>query len=209
MRIAAIILAAGESKRMGRDKALLPWPPHSAAQSNGSATTLVSAILRSVLRIADRSFVVTGANHELLRGVINPEVAVIRNPVPERGTFSSLQCGALSALKENIDAAVILHVDRPPVSSATLRLLTGSMMDRDSDACVSIVPSYGGRHGHPYMVSAGTLREFVKAPVTTNARDRMHGLGAVEYVECDDPAITFNLNTPVEYELAAAMLHQG
>lgn len=193
------MLAAGESKRMGRDKALLPWPA-------GSSSTLVQMLVETALAVAQTCFVLAGWNHERLAKDLEARpVRVVRNQEPALGMFSSLRCGVAAALDDGADAAVVFHVDRPPVRVETLRLLMQSFEEEVSDAPAAIVASYRGRHGHPYIVSAGMMREIMAASAEANARDLMHERGSVRYVECDDPAVVLNLNTQAEYELAAGL----
>lgn len=199
MRVAAIVLAAGESKRMGRDKALLPWPA-------GSSSTLVQMLVETASAVAQTCFVVAGWNHDRLAEALQARpVQVVRNEVPELGMFSSLRCGVVAALDDGAEGAFVFHVDRPPVRVETLRLMMQSLEEEVSESPTAIVASYRGRHGHPYMVSAGMMREMVAASAEANARDLMHERGSVRYVECDDPAVVLNLNTQAEYERAAGL----
>jgi molybdenum cofactor cytidylyltransferase len=204
VHVAAIILAAGESNRMGRDKALLPWPaPDTAASHASHERTLLGAIVASARTTAPTIIVVAGANYDLISATTgNLSVKVVRNLQPERGMFTSLQCGASAALEAGAQAALIFHVDRPPATSATLECLVHTFAETKGDH-LSIVPSYRGSHGHPYLVSAGMLHKFLSASSTDNARDVMHALGNVIYVDCDDTSIVLNLNTLEDYERAA------
>lgn len=206
MHIAAIILAAGESKRMGRDKALLPWPATKTDTSHaGHELTLLDAIVASARTTAPTIIVVAGANYDVISAATKSlSVQVVRNPQPERGMFTSLQCGASAALDAGAEAALIFHVDRPPATSATLESLVQTFEDTKSDY-VSVVPSCRGSHGHPYLVSAGMLHKFLSASSTNNARDAMHALGNVMYVDCDDTSVVLNLNTQEDYERVAGV----
>src|SRR5690349_21707216 len=100
----AVILAAGESTRMGRDKALLPWPPSTGKESISSQTFLSSGIV-TYSRFADMVIVVLGKNEDALTPMVYANGGfVVRNPEPERGQFSSLQAGLHEVLNRGRDA---------------------------------------------------------------------------------------------------------
>jgi molybdenum cofactor cytidylyltransferase len=87
---AGLILAAGESSRMGRDKALLPWPPTEGIPQG----TFLSAAIGSLELSTDFIVVVAGANEAAIAPVAYASGASIAiNPDPSRGQFSSLQIG--------------------------------------------------------------------------------------------------------------------
>ena len=118
--LCAVILAAGESTRMGRDKALLPWPPPGAASTTGE--TFLSAAIRLFAPYADVVLVVVGKNEPNLAPVVYANGAsLIVNPDPDRGQFSSLKAGLQEVLSRGRDAAMITLVDRPPVRPETIQ----------------------------------------------------------------------------------------
>ena len=87
--IAGVILAAGESSRMGTDKALLPWPPPTAAHPPAKDTFL-SAAIESLSYSTDFVVVVAGKNQAALASTVYAHGAsVVVNPDPARGQFSS------------------------------------------------------------------------------------------------------------------------
>ncbi len=199
MRCAAVILAAGRSSRMGREKALLPWPNATVGPSaDGSQRTLLQAIVASARNFAQSVIVVVGENRSAISSALSDcNVEFVTNPHPDRGMFSSLQCGLAAALESGADAALIFHVDRPPVRPETLKELLLALANEP--ACVASIPSYRGVHGHPYALKSKTMHAFVAAPPHSNARQLMKDLGEIRYFQCDDPAITANLNTPADY----------
>ena len=196
---AGLILAAGESSRMGRDKALLPWPPLAAGQASSSETFL-SAAIRSLLRATDFVVVVVGKNEPVVAPIIYAEGAsLVVNPDPSRGQFSSLQVGLHEVLNRGRDAAMITLVDRPPASTATSQTLLNAFEVADQNVW-AVVPEFSGRHGHPYLVGREMMEAFLRVPTTSIARDIEHEQQEhIRYVRVADPLVVLNVNTPEDY----------
>src|SRR5271170_229129 len=147
---AGVILAAGDSSRMGTDKALLPWPPHAAGQPT-SNDTFLSAAIASLMSATDFVLIVAGKNEPALAPIVYASGAsLVTNPDPGRGQFSSLQLGLHEVLNRGRDAAIITLVDRPPVSAATVQLLRDAF-DAAPENVWAVVPEFSGKHGHPYL----------------------------------------------------------
>jgi molybdenum cofactor cytidylyltransferase len=199
MGLAGIILAAGESTRMGRDKALLPWPP-TLSPNTPSAGTLLSAAIKALSDFCDLVIVVAGKNETALRPVIYGCGAFLAlNPSPDLGQFSSLQVGLHEVLNQGRDAAMVTLVDRPPPQSTSLRTLTSTFANRNHDVW-SVVPEYQGKHGHPILIGREMIEAFLKAPATSVARDIEHAnQQRILYVPVSDPQITANIDTPEQY----------
>jgi molybdenum cofactor cytidylyltransferase len=195
----AVILAAGQSTRMGTDKALLPWPP-AASGSASTGQTFLSAAIRALDLFSDKVIVVVGKNENNLAPVVYANGAsLVRNPDPDRGQFSSLQVGLREVLGEGRDSAMVTLVDRPPATAATLKTLCSAFTDAASDVW-AVVPEFNGKHGHPYLVAREMIEAFLKAAATANARDIEHqNLPHIAYVAVDDPLVTLNVDTPEEY----------
>jgi molybdenum cofactor cytidylyltransferase len=194
-----VILAAGESTRMGTDKALLPWPPVSPGQISGG--TFLSAAIRSLSQYTDFVLVVAGRNEPSLAPVVYASGAfLVQNPEPERGQFSSLQVGLQEVLNRGRDAAMVTLVDRPPVGRATIEQLHDAFETAITHWKWAVVPEYGGRHGHPIVLAREMIEAILKAPATATARDIEHQHQEhIEYLPVDDALITANINTPDEY----------
>lgn len=196
---AGVILAAGESSRMGTDKALLPWPPHAAGEPP-SKDTFLSAAIRSLTLATDFILVVAGKNEATIAPIAYGNGAsVVTNPDPSRGQFSSLQVGLHEVLNRGRDAAVITLVDRPPVSAATVQLLRDAF-ESASQNIWAVVPELSGKHGHPYLVGRELMELFLQASPTESAREVEHRYqGHIQYVVVNDPFVALNLNTPDDY----------
>jgi molybdenum cofactor cytidylyltransferase len=201
---AAIILAAGESSRMGRDKALLPWPPQtperSGSQKNVAKENFLSAAIRSFAFSTDFVLVVAGENHAALAPIAYANAAsIVINPDPARGQFSSLQVGLQEVLNRGRDAAMITLVDRPPASTATVKQLRDAFEAAPHNTW-AVVPEYAGAHGHPFLAGRELIEAFLHAPATSSARDLEHRhQDHILYVPVDDKFVTQNINTPEDY----------
>jgi molybdenum cofactor cytidylyltransferase len=195
----AVILAAGESTRMGTDKALLPWPP-AAPGSSPTGETFLSAAIRALAPFSETVIVVAGNNEDNLTPVAYANGAsVVRNPEPDRGQFSSLQVGLREVLNHGRDAAMVTLVDRPPARTATLKSLCSAFTEAANDVW-AVIPEFSGKHGHPFLIAREMIEAFLKAPPTATARDVEHqNLRHVAYVVVTDPLVTMNIDTPEQY----------
>jgi molybdenum cofactor cytidylyltransferase len=199
MGLCGVILAAGESTRMGRDKALLPWPP--SPSFTAVSRTLLSETIGALSQFCEMVIVVGGRNESEIRPVVNGFAGfLVLNPAAERGQFSSLQVGLQEVLNRGRDAAMITHVDRPPPRLETLANLINAFDNRDRNTW-AVVPEFQGKHGHPILIGREMIEAFLKAPPTANARDIRHAHESkIAYLPVDDLRVTLNLNTPEDYE---------
>jgi molybdenum cofactor cytidylyltransferase len=196
---AGVILAAGESSRMGRDKALLPWPPNANGQAP-SGDTFLSAAIKSLILSTDFVLVVAGQNDAALAPVVYINAAsMIVNPDPSRGQFSSLQVGLREVLNRGRDAAILTLVDRPPASAPTVQKLREAF-EAAPDSVWGLVPEFSGKHGHPFIAGRDLIERFLREPVTGNGRDVEHRYQQhIQYLAVDDPNVALNINTPEDY----------
>ena len=188
---AGVILAAGASSRMGRDKALLPW-------RDG---TFLSAAIRALQSATELVIVVAGANAPNLEPITNAGAAFLAvNPNPQQGQFSSLQVGLREVLNYGRDAAVVTLVDRPPAEVETIQQLRAAFVGGD-DQTWALVPEYAGRHGHPFVIGREMIEVFLRAPVHSSAREVEHAnQGHIRYLPVSDPLVVANVDTPEDFE---------
>jgi molybdenum cofactor cytidylyltransferase len=183
---------------MGRDKALLPWPP-----SGGQAPakdTFLSAAIRSLSSSADFVVIVAGKNESALAPVVYAHGAsLVVNPDPSQGQFSSLRVGLQEVLNRGRDTAIITLVDRPAASTSTVLHLREEF-EAAAQNVWAVVPEFSGKHGHPYIAGRELIEAFLRAPSDATARDIEHRHQPhICYVPVDDPFVVTNVNTPEDY----------
>jgi molybdenum cofactor cytidylyltransferase len=190
--LCGVILAAGQSSRMGRPKALLPW-------RQGS---FLSSAIQALSPFSDLVIVVAGRNAEELRPTVDSLGAfLVVNPEPERGQFSSLQAGLQEVLNRGRDSAILTLVDRPAPDVATISHLRDEFLRQINAGAWAVVPSFQGKHGHPIFLTREMLGAFLDAPVESNAREiRNQHQDRLVYIDVTDPLVTANINTPEDYE---------
>src|SRR4029077_1174569 len=140
--LAAVILSAGASSRMGRPKALLPY-------REGTFLEHLIQVTRHPRIGVTR--VVLGAGAEVIRTIakLDPSVVVI-NPEWERGQLSSVNAGLRSLVGVDADGIVLCPVDHPLVSARLVSELVERFYENNK---AIVVPTYGGRRGHPVIFS--------------------------------------------------------
>jgi molybdenum cofactor cytidylyltransferase len=202
--LCGVILAAGESSRMGRDKALLPWPPQPAGTPAGG--TFLSASIALFDPFVDMVLVVAGKNERDLAPVVyGAGASIVVNPDPGRGQFSSLQAGLHEVLNRGRDAAMVTLVDRPPVQPATIQLLRDAFERALLQSQWAAVPECQGKHGHPILVGREMIEAFLRAPASSTGREiEQAHQEKIVYVPVDDPQVIVNVDTPEQYAALTA-----
>jgi molybdenum cofactor cytidylyltransferase len=207
-RICGVILSAGASSRMGRDKALLPWPPVAPGSNQPGGETLLSASIAALKPFTEAIVVVAGMNADNLASVVAANgAAMVRNPAPERGQFSSMQIGLQEVRARGCDAAMIALVDCPPLSVVSMKKLTAAFQQALAKGAWGVAPEHDGKRGHPLVASRELVAAFLAATVTSNAREvkRAHAQ-RIESVSVSDSLLSVDVNTPEEY---AALSESG
>jgi molybdenum cofactor cytidylyltransferase len=187
--IVAVILSAGESRRMGRPKALLPI---------GGVTFLEQIVSAFKSSKVGEIIVVLGHNAEALRSKIGhlPARFVI-NPNYARGQLSSLHVAIRALDAEKVDGILVHLVDQPFLDSA----LVNRMIDKFYESKKAIVvPAHKGRRGHPVLFSKRLLQELLDAPLDQGAKAvvQAHPEETLE-IETDDERVALDIDTPEEY----------
>jgi molybdenum cofactor cytidylyltransferase len=195
---AGVILAAGNSSRMGSDKALLSW-------QDG---TFLSTTIQALLAATELVTVVVGDNAPNLSPVIYANGAsLVRNLHPENGQFSSLRIGLTEVLNYGRDAAIITLVDRPAPLPATITLLKNEFLTSTDDIW-AVVPEFNQKHGHPIVIGREMIEAFLRADPGSNAREVEHANQThIRYVTVSDPNVALNVNTPEDFQKLSTGLY--
>lgn len=187
--ITPIILAAGDSRRMGYPKALLPLGGH----------TFLTHILKTVQEIGfSNPLVILGKNADLIQPSIQNWPALVRiNPDPDRGQLSSIQLGLLS-LQSSAQAGMIWPVDQPAVSAELVRKLTQLFIHSES---MIAYPKHGDKHGHPAIFHRALFQEFMVTPLEEGPKNILlrHQTQTVELPTIEAAAVQ-DIDTPADYE---------
>src|SRR5688572_9570539 len=138
IRIAAIILAAGRSRRMGKFKPLLPF---------GNLTVIETCVSNLQAASVSEIVVVLGHQAEAVREQLNSaSVAFVTNPNPLSEMSASIALG-VDALTEMARAVLITPGDHPAIHPETIGLL----MEKWRGGAMLIQPEFQGKGGHPVL----------------------------------------------------------
>jgi molybdenum cofactor cytidylyltransferase len=193
--LSGVILAAGDSIRMGSPKALLLTPDGTPFVVSIAGTFASAGI--------DETLVVTGRDHDLISAALADStfarpVRVVRNPDPLRGQLSSLLTAMDIAVTPDTDALVVTLVDVPLVTVDTVRQVVAEW--RRTRAPI-VRPAIGDRHGHPVVFDRSVFDELRRAPLDTGAKVVVRAHTAeVLNVPVTDEGCLVDVDTPRDYE---------
>jgi molybdenum cofactor cytidylyltransferase len=193
--IDGILLAAGESRRMGFPKPLLRI----------GNDTFLRRTLQSMLEVARDVVVVTGAYEQPVRDEVPaiPRIRIVHNPDFQRGQLSSLR-RAIGATSPDVDGVLVHLADHPLVLSATFRALVDYYQARRAPI---LIARHRGHRGHPVLFAKDVFSELLAAPESEGARFVVNADPArVVYVEVEDPGVTLDLDTPADLKRAGLAL---
>jgi molybdenum cofactor cytidylyltransferase len=186
--IAAVILAAGASQRMGSPKALLDY----------RGETFLNRLVRVLGNECNPVIAVLGHHAEAIRAQAVGKVQFVVNPEPERGQLSSLQTG-LAAVPQDVEGFLFTPVDSPAVREITLQQLVVRFQNKKPPTQF-VIPRYEGQRGHPVFAAPSLLAEFLALPLAAQAKDIVHAYAPrTEYVDVDDPGILADIDDREAY----------
>jgi molybdenum cofactor cytidylyltransferase len=184
----AIILAAGESKRMGRPKMLLPF--------NGS--TMIATVLKNVSGSkADKVLVVLGAGKDAVAGNISKfKIKCCYNENYRDGMLSSVKCG-FKNLPSDYKAAMVFQGDQPFIGNDVINTIIEAYLSSKNGI---VIPVFDGKRGHPILIDRKYNLEIEKLSPEIGLREltlRFHD--DVLEVKTEEPGILRDFDTYKEY----------
>jgi molybdenum cofactor cytidylyltransferase len=221
--VAGIILAAGESSRMGRDKALLPigretFVQHLIALLKGRVSPLVVVVGHHAEEI--ESWITpgkakrwpdkcaepeAGAGTELKAELkTEPEsesdskpITILHNPDYRLGQLSSLKVAIRYLSAQPVEAALVALVDHPAISAGVVELLLARFAKSHAPV---LIPTFHGRRGHPVVFARSLFAELLDAPLEEGARSVVRRYAAeMELVETEEEGILLDIDLPADY----------
>ncbi len=187
--IGAVILAAGQSRRMGRPKMVLPW----------ADTTVIGQVVAVLKSCAlDEIVVVTGGARDLVEAALQGMGVTFRNNpgFAENEMLESLQIG-ISSLKEGVEAALVTLGDQPQIQTGVVKSIIDAY---ETTKAPLVVPSYQMHRGHPWLVDRSLWSSILALHTPDTLRDFLNRHSSqIHYLLVDTRSVLQDLDTPEEY----------
>ena len=204
-RVAAVVLAAGRSRRMGQLKQVMAW---------GDGSTIIGEVVRRLQASGVAEIVVvTGRDREQVEACVaaarrpdGPSVRTVFNPKFDRAEMArSLEAG-LNLLPADCLAALVALGDQPQLSVEVAEALWQRW--RETQAPV-VAPFYQGKRGNPVLLDRATWPLVRDLPDDANPRQIFQAAGPMERVDLADDTVLRDLDTPEEYAREVARFGTG
>ena len=187
--ISGILLAAGESRRMGKPKLLLPW----------GETTIIEEVVDAYLKSAlSELIVVVGESKETIKKVLQSKpVKIVENPFYRQGMSTSIRAGVLAASLKAEGYCIGLG-DQLLITTKVIDLLISSFLkDRTGIAVIS----HQGKRGHPVIFSSAFHDALCSLNGDLGGRTIIENHPSeVRYVEAETKAVLIDIDTPEDYD---------
>lgn len=197
--IAAVILAAGASRRMGRPKLALPWQDDE---------TIIGHVIR-VFREAGATpiIVVSAAGDDILADELAGLDVVVASVPPGGEMLDSVKAGLSMLEDQEVDAALLAPGDHPLLAPETVRHLIDAWR---AEGASIVAPSIGGRRGHPIMIDRSVWPSIASLKSDRSLRDLLRERNAeIRYVLVEDRGVIHDIDTPLDYERAREQADEG
>ncbi len=194
----AVLLAAGESRRMGSPKLLLPY---------GEKTILETVLLNLLSSRVEQVLVVLGSQWRRIRRIIQGyNIQTVINPCFRQGMLSSIQRG-IDALPSSCQAAVIALADQPAIPAEVIDSLINAYIHKKKGL---IVPVYRKKRGHPLLLDLKYKQEIRGLDPAVGLRQLLqrHPQDVLE-VRVSSPSVLRDIDDRSDYEKAKAARAKG
>lgn len=190
--LAAAILAAGESRRMGTPKALLPYRGKNFAEHLLEVTNHP--------RVGVKRIVVGAHAEEISSKVRSGDAEIVINQEWQSGQLSSIQTAVRSLPSGQTSGLLLCPVDHPLVSAELVAQLIEAF---DASGKLVVLPTHEGKRGHPLIFAEALYQEILAASPEVGARQVVwaHAIDVLE-VPTDEDGVILNLNDPATLKRA-------
>ena len=190
-KVAAIVLAAGKSQRMGQPKMLLPWKDSTVLET--VLTTLNHSGIEKIICVLGSA---RQKIEEHVRRLTFP-VDIVFNALYENGEMGDSIRAGFSLIEEEVDAVLIVLGDQPQMQRQTVLQILETFAEQGS---ALIVPSFQMRRGHPWLIGRSLWGEIQKIGPGYTMRNFLHShQHEIHYIEVDSESILKDLDTPDDY----------
>lgn len=187
--IAAVVLAAGGSTRMGQPKLLLPW--RGEALIRWPVKTALEAALSPVL-------VVTGAmTDEIERSLSGLDVRIVHNPDWDQGQSTSVRRG-IEALPSTTEAVIFLLGDQPQVPVSFIQKMITAYRSNEQPIPI-FVSAYQGKRGNPVLFDRSFFQELMTLQGDAGGR-LIFSKHPLNFIPVEDPDMLFDIDSPDDYD---------
>jgi molybdenum cofactor cytidylyltransferase len=189
-RIAAVVLAAGQSKRMGSPKLVLPW----------GQDTVIGKVVRTLQEAGlDDIVVVTGSANSLIENALhNFNVQTIHNQDFVDGEMLASCKVGFEALDAQVEAALVVLGDQPQIEAGVVKSILRLYANSKP---VLVVPSYQMHRGHPWLVARKLWPAVLALQPNESLRDFLAQQAAqITYLPVESSSILQDLDTPADYD---------
>lgn len=186
--ISAILLAAGESRRMGEFKQLLTL----------EGKTFIERCVDNLLaaRVGEIVVVTGHREHDVRRAVEDRPVRFAHNADYREGMSSSLKCGVRS-LPETARACLVALVDQPQIGVDVFKRV---IREYETNQPLIVIPTFKGRNGHPIILDLKLKQEILSMDPTQGLRQVVHARASeIRHVEVAQESVLMDFDWPEDY----------
>src|SRR5258708_15249433 len=187
-RVAAIVLAAGKSRRMGESKLTMPF----------GESTMIGSVVQALSnsRVSTVTVVLGYYGVPVRDALTDFSVEFAVNRKPDMGMLSSVKTGMKSV--GEADAYLICLGDQPHISPDVV----DSLIDRAESSDKGLfIPTNEGKRGHPLLIKSGYREELLALRLTEKLSDFLsRHEDDLEEVKTADPGVTEDIDTPEDYQ---------